>query len=93
MNNEMKNKLWITGTNVPGYLPDSDEYQEPMSFADCRHMVIAEMQLDQLAFALHGEREPLEALEHAMQEVRNAPADTEFSLTVAGRCYWIMKGN
>lgn len=81
---------WIVGTNMPGYLPDS----EPNAFE--RFEDACEALMDEFDTDLEANDNYLEsaALNEAMtilRKLKHSGMQREFSLTVSNRAYWIAK--
>lgn len=79
----MQNQIWIAGTNMPGYMPDS----EPCEFETqdaAKRWIISCLKHDEDCVETEGEAETLAAF----AEDVNLQSG-EFSANCLGRVYWV----
>lgn len=84
---ELETTCWDVGSNMPGYLPESEPYRYT-TFDGAKRSLIEEMLRDADSAAEIGDEETAEALTNAAEEV-NLWSEGPNDVTIGNRAYWI----
>lgn len=80
--------LYSAGTNMPGYMPDSDPAMF-LDFDDAKQYIIDQIKKDEDQAAEELNEALAEELCHTAEDVNLQSA--EFSVTIGNRAYWVSK--